>query len=39
VQPGQLDALVAQAWEDSCHRTNPVPVTPEDLRVLYEEAL
>jgi alcohol dehydrogenase class IV len=39
VQPGQLDALVGQAWEDSCHRTNPVPVTPEDLRVLYEEAL
>jgi alcohol dehydrogenase class IV len=39
VKPEQLDALVAQAWEDSCHRTNPVPVTPGDLRTLYEEAL
>ena len=35
VKPGQLDALVAQAWEDSCHKTNAVPVTPADLRNLY----
>jgi len=35
----QLGALVAQAWEDSCHRTNPVPVTANDLRALYEQAL
>jgi len=35
----QMDALVAQAWEDSCHRTNPVPVTANDLRALYERAL
>ena len=34
-----LDALAAQAAEDSCHKTNPVPVTPRDLRELYERAL
>lgn len=31
----RLDALVAQAIDDPCHRTNPVPVTAEDLRGLY----
>lgn len=35
----QLDALSDQAFEDSCHQTNPVPVTREDLRALYERAL
>ncbi|MFM8880049.1 MAG: iron-containing alcohol dehydrogenase [Verrucomicrobiota bacterium] len=35
VRPEHLDALVAQAWEDPCHRTNAVPVTAEDLRSLY----
>lgn len=39
VQATHLDALAAQAWEDPCHRTNPVPVTPEDLRALYAEVL
>ena len=33
-----LEALVAQAIEDGCHATNPVPVTREDLRRLYEQA-
>ena len=39
VRPEHLDALVAQAWEDPCHRTNAVPVTIEDLRALYLEVL
>ncbi len=35
VKPEHLDALVTQAWEDPCHRTNAVPVTATDLRALY----
>lgn len=35
VKPEQLDALVAQAWDDPCHKTNAVPVTTADLRELY----
>jgi alcohol dehydrogenase class IV len=39
VKPEQLDALVGQAFEDPCHKTNAVPVTRDDLRKLYEEVL
>src|SRR3989454_9473460 len=39
VKPEQLDALVAQAFDDPCHKTNAVPVTAGDLRKLYEEVL
>jgi alcohol dehydrogenase class IV len=39
VTEAHIESLVAQAWEDSCHRTNPVAVTPNDLRGLYERAL
>lgn len=39
VRPEHLDALVAQAVEDPCHKTNAVPVTAEDLRALYLEVL
>lgn len=39
VKPDQIDALVAQAFEDPCHKTNAVPVAMEDLRRLYEEVL
>jgi alcohol dehydrogenase class IV len=39
VQPSQLEALVAQAFDDPCHKTNAVPVTREDLRQLYQEVL
>jgi 4-hydroxybutyrate dehydrogenase len=39
VSRSQLDDLAAQAFEDSCHRTNPVPVSQEDLRGLYLAAL
>jgi 4-hydroxybutyrate dehydrogenase len=38
VKPSQFSALTAQAMEDSCHRTNPVPVTKKDMRRLYERA-
>ena len=39
VKPEQLNALVAQAVEDPCHKTNAVPVSEEDFRKLYEEVL
>jgi alcohol dehydrogenase class IV len=39
VRAEQLDALTDQAFEDSCHKTNPVPVAKADLRRLYEQAL
>jgi len=39
VKESQLDDMTAQAFEDSCHQTNPVPVTREDLRSLYQQAL
>ncbi len=39
VTPAHLDALVAQAVDDPCHKTNAVPVTREDLRNLYLEVL
>jgi alcohol dehydrogenase class IV len=35
VKSEHLDALVAQAVEDPCHKTNAVPVTHEDFRALY----
>lgn len=39
VTPEHLDALVAQAVEDPCHKTNVVPVSAGDFRNLYLEAL
>ncbi len=39
VSEKNLDALSDQAIADSCHQTNPVPVTRDDLRRLYEQAL
>jgi alcohol dehydrogenase class IV len=38
-QDTQLDALSAQAFTDTCHLTNPVPVSRDDLRALYQAAL
>ncbi|MBI1839765.1 MAG: iron-containing alcohol dehydrogenase [Verrucomicrobia bacterium] len=35
----QLDALVAQAVDDPCHKTNAVPVSAADFRALYEQVL
>ena len=39
VKETSLDALATQAFADSCHATNPVPVNQDDLRKLYEAAL
>ena len=39
VREDQLDALADQAFADSCHRTNPSPVTRRDLYDLYREAM
>jgi len=39
VKESQFDALAEQAFADPCHRTNPVPVTRDDLRRLYQQAM
>ena len=39
MKPEHLDALVAQAWDDPCHKTNAVPVTAADLRELFLQCL
>jgi 4-hydroxybutyrate dehydrogenase len=39
VRDEQLDELANQAFADGCHRTNPVPVTRDDLYALYQQAM
>lgn len=39
ILPEHIDALVGQAVDDPCHKTNAVPVTAEDFRALYLEVL
>jgi alcohol dehydrogenase class IV len=39
VTEAHLEALVTQAFDDPCHKTNAVPVTREDLRDLYRQVL
>jgi alcohol dehydrogenase class IV len=39
VTEAHLEALVTQAFEDPCHKTNAVPVTRANLRDLYREVL
>ena len=39
INDGALEMLAAAAFADSCHRTNPVPVTQADLLELYRAAL
>lgn len=39
VKRENLDALVAQAVDDPCHKTNVVPVSADDFRKLYLEVL
>jgi alcohol dehydrogenase class IV len=39
VKDEQLDALADAAFADSCHETNPVRVTRDDLLHLYREAM
>src|SRR5882724_9415891 len=39
VKESLLEALSLQAFADSCHATNPVPVNRDDLKALYQAAL
>ena len=39
VKESLLDSLASQAFADSCHLTNPVPVTRDELKNLYQTAL
>ena len=39
VKESSIDALAQQAFADSCHFTNPVPVNQDDMRALYQAAL
>ncbi len=39
VERSKIEALTAQAFEDGCHATNPVPVTRADLQELYGRAM
>ncbi|HEX3987991.1 MAG TPA: iron-containing alcohol dehydrogenase [Verrucomicrobiae bacterium] len=39
VKESLLDPMSDQAFADTCHRTNPVPVTRDDLRQLYQLAM
>lgn len=38
VKESDINALSQQAYEDSCHQTNPIPVTEADLKQLYHQA-
>jgi 4-hydroxybutyrate dehydrogenase len=39
VKESLLDPMTDQAFADSCHQTNPVPVTRDDLHRLYQLAM
>ena len=39
VKESLLEPLSLQAFADSCHATNPVPVNRDDLKALYQAAL
>jgi 4-hydroxybutyrate dehydrogenase len=39
IDESHLDALAEQAYQDPCHKTNPVPVTKKDLKGLYLASL
>src|SRR5215471_6112256 len=39
VKAEQLETLIAQAWDDPCHKTNAVSVSQEDIRKLYLEVI
>jgi 4-hydroxybutyrate dehydrogenase len=39
IDESALEMLAEAAFADSCHLTNPVPVTKEDLLALYQAAL
>jgi alcohol dehydrogenase class IV len=39
VNEGHIPAMAEQAFDEPCHKTNPVPCTKEDLTKLYYAAL
>ena len=39
IREEQIPELTEQAFHDTCHQTNPVPVTRDDLEKLYRAAL
>ncbi len=39
IQKADIPKLAAKAFEDACHRSNPRPVTEQDLATLYEASL
>ena len=39
VRPDQMDELVRLAHADTCHLLNPRPVSPDDIRRIFSEAL
>ncbi len=39
VDGADVDGLADKAFEDACHRSNPRPVTRDDLRALYAASL
>jgi alcohol dehydrogenase class IV len=39
VTEGDIEKLGAKAFEDACHRSNPKPVTRDDLATLYRASL
>ena len=39
IDESHIDALTEQAFQDSCHKTNAVPVAKKDLKALYLAAL
>jgi alcohol dehydrogenase class IV len=39
VTPAHIPALVAVAFDDTCHRTNPRPCTSEDFAAIFAEAI
>lgn len=39
VKKGDIPVLASKAMKDACKVTNPCPATPEDVMLIYEEAL
>jgi alcohol dehydrogenase class IV len=39
VTDADIPKLAAKAFEDACHRSNPRPVTKDDLAALYRASL
>jgi alcohol dehydrogenase class IV len=39
VRADDLDSLADEAWDDPCHRENPIPLARADLRAIYASLL